>query len=107
MSNFQVRTDLALEAKESISEADSELRGVRVEEYYREEDDIRVTKVMIDTKNGAKAMGKPIGVYVTMEAPAMVEPDDGYHREICPAPCHHLANVPQFPPDSRDLRTIP
>ena len=82
MSNYQVRTDLALEARESISEADSELRGVRVEEYYHEEDDIRVTKVMIDTKNAAKAMGKPMGVYVTMEAPAMVEPDDGYHREI-------------------------
>ena len=82
MSNYQVRTDLALEARESISGADSELRGGRVEEYYHEEDDIRVTKVMIDTKNAAKAMGKPMGVYVTMEAPAMVEPDDGYHREI-------------------------
>ena len=73
MGNFQMRTDLALEARESISEADSELRGVRVEEYDLEEDDIHVTKVMIDTKNAAKAMGKPIGIYVTMEAPAMVE----------------------------------
>lgn len=80
--NTQVRTDLALEARESISEADNELRGVRVEEYYHEEDDIRVTKVMIDTKNAAKAMGKPVGIYVTMEAPAMVEPDEDYHREI-------------------------
>ena len=51
----QIRTDLALEARESISEADSELRGVRVEEYYHEEEDIRVTKVMIDTRNAAKA----------------------------------------------------
>ncbi len=82
MGNFQVRTDLALEARESINEAESELRGVRVEEYYREKDDVRVTKVMIDTKNAAKAMGKPVGIYVTMEAPAMVEPDDDYHREI-------------------------
>lgn len=82
MGNFQVRTDLALEARESITEADSELRGVRVEEYDREEDDIHVTKVMIDTKNAAKTMGKPMGTYVTMEAPAMVEPDEDYHREI-------------------------
>lgn len=82
MNNFQVRTDLALEARESINEADSELRGVRVEEYYLEEEDIQVTKVMIDTKNAAKAMGKPVGIYVTMEAPAMIEPDEGYHREI-------------------------
>lgn len=82
MANFQVRTDLALEAKESISEADSELRGVSVEEYYKEQEDIRVTKVVIDTKNAAKVMGKTIGCYVTMEAPAMVEPDEDYHREI-------------------------
>lgn len=82
MGNFQVRTDLALEARESISEAESELRGVNVEEYYKEEEDIKVTKVVIDTKNAAKAMGKPMGVYVTIEAPDMLEPDDGYHREI-------------------------
>lgn len=82
MSGFQVRTDLALEARESISEADGELRGVNVEEYYREQEDIRVTKVTIDTKNAAKAMGKPMGIYVTMEVPAMVEADEDYHREI-------------------------
>lgn len=82
MGSFQVRTDLALEARESISETESELRGVRVEEYYKEKEEIRVTKVMVDTKNAAKAMGKPIGIYVTMEAPALVEPDEDYHREI-------------------------
>lgn len=82
MSSYQVRTDLALEARESVTEADSELHGVRVEEYYREKEDIRVTKVMIDTRNAARMMGKPVGIYVTMEAPALVEPDEDYHREI-------------------------
>ena len=60
MGSFQVRTDLALEARESISEADSELRGVSVDEYYREKEDVRVTKVTKEKKNAAKAMGKPI-----------------------------------------------
>lgn len=82
MSGFQVRTDLALEARESISEAEGELRGVGVEEYYLEKEDIRVTKVTIDTKNAAKTMGKPMGIYVTMEVPAMAEADEDYHREI-------------------------
>lgn len=82
MGNFQVRTDLALEAREHMEEADSKLHGVRVEEYYKEEEDIKVTKVMIDTKNAAKMMGKPMGTFVTMEVPAMLEPDEGYHREI-------------------------
>ncbi len=82
MGSFQIRTDLALEARESVSDADGSMRGVRVEEYYKEEEDIQVTKVMIDTKNAAKVMGKPVGIYVTMEAPALVEPDEDYHREI-------------------------
>ncbi len=82
MDNFQVRTDLALEARESVQKADEDIRGIRVEEYHIPEDDIHVTKVMIDTKNAAKTLGKPIGCYVTIEAPAMVEPDEQYHREI-------------------------
>lgn len=82
MGYFQVRTDLALEARESIDEADGELRGVEVEEYFYENEDVRVTKVTINTRNAAKAMGKPMGIYVTMEAPAIVEPDEDYHREV-------------------------
>lgn len=82
MSCFQARTDLALEARESITDADSSLRGVRVEEEYDEEQDIRVTLVEITTKNGAKTMGKPMGTYITIEVPGMLEPDEGYHREI-------------------------
>ncbi len=103
MGNFQVRTDLALEARESISEADSELRGVDVDEYYLEEEDIRVTKVVIDTKNAARAMGKPMGVYVTMEAPAMVEPDDDYHKEISGCLAQELR---QMIPDSDKEQSI-
>lgn len=82
MGYFQVRTDLVLEARESIDEADGELRGVEVEEYFYEKEDVRVTKVTINTRNAAKAMGKPMGIYVTMEAPAIVEPDEDYHREV-------------------------
>ena len=82
MSCFQVRTDLALEAKEGIKESEEGIRGVRVEESYDEENEIRVTKVIIETKNGAKAMGKPMGTYVTLEAPGMVEPEENYHQEI-------------------------
>jgi len=93
MGNFQIRTDLALEARESVSEADSELRGVRVEEYYKEEEDIQVTKVFIDTKNAAKIMGKPIGTYVTIEAPALVEPDEDYHKEISDCLAEELLNM--------------
>lgn len=82
MSCFQVRTDLALEARESIGKAEEELRGVTVEEYDREEIQVHITKVVIFSKNGARAMNKPMGNYITLEAPAMQEADDDYHREI-------------------------
>lgn len=104
MGNFQVRTDLALEARESVSEADSELRGVRVEEYYLEKEDIQVTKVMIDTKNAAKAMGKAVGTYVTMEAPALVEPDEDYHREISDCLAKELLEM--LPDGDRELSVL-
>lgn len=81
MTEFQVRTDLALEARERFEE-DVEIRGVEVEEAYDEQRDIRVTVVRIRTENGAKAMGKPIGTYITLEAPRMSEPDEDYHREV-------------------------
>ena len=81
MTEFQVRTDLALEARERFEE-DVEIRGVEVEEAYDEQRDIRVTVVRIRTESGAKAMGKPIGTYITLEAPRMSEPDEDYHREV-------------------------
>jgi spore protease len=82
MSNLQVRTDLALEARENIGNADNDMSGLHMEEYYLEEEDIMVTKVIIESRNAAKVMGKPMGRYVTMEAVALAEPDDDYHREI-------------------------
>ena len=81
MEQFQVRTDLALEARERYEE-DVEIRGVSVEETYDEKRDIRATTVRIESENGAKAMGKPIGVYITLEAPKLSEPDKDYHREV-------------------------
>ena len=81
MEQFQVRTDLALEARERFEE-DVEIRGVSVEEKYDEKHDIRITKVCIESENGAKAMGKPVGIYITLEAPKLSDPDKDYHREV-------------------------
>lgn len=77
-----VRTDLALEAREGIGERESELHGVRVEKKYHEDSDVYVTTVVVETKNGARMLGKPMGTYVTLEAPAMTEPEEDYHQEI-------------------------
>lgn len=93
MSCFQVRTDLALEARESIGETNGEIRGINVEESYDEKYEIKVTRVTIETKNGAKAMGKPMGVYITLEAPGMIEPEENYHQEISSALAEQLRSL--------------
>lgn len=82
MERFQTRTDLALEERERFEDDDVEISGVSIEEEYDEKHEIQVTKVVISTEKGAKAMGKPKGTYITLEAPNMDEPDEDYHREV-------------------------
>lgn len=93
MGNFQVRTDLALEVRESYEEDDIRLRGVKVEEQSDKQKEIYTTIVHIETENGAKAMGKPVGIYITIEAPNMSSPDEGYHREISIEFAKHLRKM--------------
>ncbi len=93
MNNFKIRTDLALEVRESMEEGAGECRGVSVEEEYREESEIRITRVVIETMNGSKAMGKPVGTYITLEAPAMTLPDENYHQEISDELAEQLRNI--------------
>ncbi|MDO5021056.1 MAG: GPR endopeptidase [Lachnospiraceae bacterium] len=82
MEQVQIRTDLALEARESVSEKEEHLHGVQVEEEYKEESEIKITRVTIESKNGARLLGKAMGTYVTLEAPNMAHPDEDYHEEI-------------------------
>lgn len=93
LGDFNVRTDLALEAKESFEEDDVEIRGVRVEEETDEEREIYTTIVRIETENGARTMGKPVGTYITLEAPNMSSEDENYHREISEVLAGHLRQL--------------
>lgn len=82
LENYNIRTDLALETRERFVSEHVEIPGVSVEETYDEEREIRTTRVVVETENGAKMMGKPVGTYLTIEAPNMAVPDEDYHREI-------------------------
>ena len=64
-----------------------------LEENYDEERDIKVTTVRIETENGARIMGKPVGTYITLEAPELAVPDEGYHRR-----CLKRSSVPRAAP---------
>lgn len=67
MYNF--RTDLAVERREIFKKAnkiENEIEGVEAEEVIDSEE-ITTTRVKITTEQGEKALGKPIGNYITID----------------------------------------
>ncbi|MDR3551675.1 MAG: GPR endopeptidase [Clostridia bacterium] len=75
-----IRTDLALEAQEIAAEAGA-LEGVTSEQSKL--GDVTVTKVKVLDSRGEKALGKPMGSYVTVEAPGLGEAEDeSYDRAL-------------------------
>ncbi len=93
VESCRIRTDLALEKAERFTEENVEIRGVEVRENYNEEKDIRTTVVKIRTENGARAMGRPQGNYITIEAPNLSLPDEDYHREVSEEIASHLRQL--------------
>lgn len=93
LRNYSVRTDLALEEKERFESDNVEIPGVVLEEDYDEEKEMRITRVEIETENGAKAMGKPTGTYLTLETPNLALPDDDTHMEIASELCRHIREL--------------
>ena len=69
------RTDLAVEVRESFPGDGGEISGVVLEE--RESVlGVKVTEVIIKNEEGAQAMRKPKGRYITIEAPALMKGDE-------------------------------
>ena len=81
LESYPIRTDLALESQERLQKDNGQVKGVRLEEE-KKDNGVVISTVFIDTENAAKAMGRPRGTYVTIEAPEMIEEDAGYHRDI-------------------------
>ena len=93
VEKYNIRTDLALEEKERFESDQVEVQGVVLDEEYDKEREIRVTTVRIETENGAKTMGKPVGTYLTIEAPNLSSPDEGIHREVSEELAKYLIEV--------------
>ena len=82
IGRFKVRTDLAMENGEKFEKDQVEIPGVEIKKRYNRGRELWTTLVKIETEQGARLMEKPMGTYITMEAPNLAVPDDGYHREI-------------------------
>lgn len=80
-----IRTDLAVEAREIIEDDDKEISGVELEKYMLYGEEIEITKVRILNEHGEKIMGKPCGNYITIEARDM--------RDCTKENCKHISEA--------------
>ena len=89
---MKIRTDLAIEGKEILEEENKgkkiEIKGVEVDEDQYDEG-ITVTRIKITNESGSKALGKPIGTYITIEVKDLV---DGDEKERQLQQEHYLTN---------------
>lgn len=78
---FSIRTDLAVEARELIEEHKGDADdGIIVKN--EDMDDINITYVEITNENGSRAMGKPMGKFITIESKELRDNDSSCHEKI-------------------------
>lgn len=78
---FRPRTDLASEAREIHREQNQEdILGVAIDE--EEIGDVLVTRVEVLDDNGADAIGKPKGKYITLESSSLRKADADFKDEM-------------------------
>ena len=87
-----VRTDLALELKEDISEK-NDIAGVRVETYEDSEYGLTKTHIRVLDQTGAEILGKPIGNYITLESSKLCSEDENIHMPICTGAARCLKRI--------------
>jgi len=85
--DINMRTDLAIEVSEALQKGNqtSGIPGVSVKRFENTEDEIRITRVVIENDEGVKEMGKPKGTYITIENPYMQVNDPDAHEQVIQA----------------------
>ena len=77
---FEIRTDLALEVNEQVNREKGRLKGVIINEMKDNKTGIKVTVLEITGKEGVKALLRPEGKYITIEAGKLGTTDDEYSQ---------------------------
>lgn len=76
-----IRTDLAIELREDIKES-GEIDGIDIQTRVKD-NEITTTLITVENEAGEKALGKPVGSYVTIECPQINEFDEDIHKPLC------------------------
>ena len=91
--DFEVRTDLAVEERESVPGDGGEIAGVSLREWHEEDSCVKITEVKILDEQGARAMRKPKGTYLTLEAGKLAEKDEDFHQEVAAELSRHIRRL--------------
>ncbi|HHW01529.1 MAG TPA: GPR endopeptidase [Thermoanaerobacterales bacterium] len=94
-----IRTDLAIEARELTG--GKELSGVQVD--TEKSDEMTISRVRIENETGARAMGKPVGYYVTLEVPRLKEKDPTLTEEVSKNMAEEIKKMIDLPADATIL----
>jgi len=91
-----VRTDLALEAKEILSqETREEIPGLLLETVESEE--MAINRVSVTTKEAGQILGKPQGKYITIEAPGLRYKNTPLQKDVMNYLAQELVNILNLP----------
>lgn len=100
--NMNIYLDLAVEAHDLLrGESGSEISGVIMKKDELEEG--TVTTINITNNQGEKALGRPKGSYITIDAPIIKENNYQEHKKISKILATHLAKLFDFREDTSIL----
>lgn len=86
------RTDLAVELREELDTQEM-IPGVHVSTKINRDNDMKETRIVIDSKQGADRLGKPMGTYITIESEELRCSDEDYHEPMSESLFRHLREM--------------
>jgi spore protease len=105
LSLYFTRTDLALEAKEMASATHGDtIPGVDIKTFH--EDDVQITFIHVTTDDGAKALGKAQGRYMTIESPALRNKDSVLQDRVAALFAQHFETYLKYAGVSKDAKVL-
>lgn len=99
---IQVRTDLAIEAKELYEKQNNrKIPGVDMEEF--QENEMKVVRVIVNNAEGEKEIRKPMGTYITIDLPQFAHYDNETMDDVSKIMSKYLTPLIKISPKSSVL----
>lgn len=95
---YNIRTDLAVEARELVQQqATAEIPGISSEDIR--EDGIAINRLTIETEQAAQRVGKSQGRYLTFEVPGLRRKDTALQDRVSESLARELVGFLELPPN--------